>query len=75
MQSVNGAHFLNLTPLILSSYRFAVSSAPAPVIVMVPFTNMYSLLKSHKLDFNIEVSKLIWVLVLHVPRESSFILA
>ena len=42
MQSVNGAQFLNLTPLFLSSNRFAASSTPAPVIVIVPLTSMYA---------------------------------
>ena len=42
MQSVilthNGSQFLNITPLFISSTRFAASSAPAPVIVVVPLT-------------------------------------
>ena len=37
----NGAQFLNVTPLSLSSTRLAASLSPAPVIVMVPFTSMY----------------------------------
>ena len=40
MQSVNGAQFLNITPLFPSSNRFAVSSGPAPVIVVVPLTSI-----------------------------------
>ena len=36
MQLVNGAQFLNATPLFLSSARLAASSAPVPVIVIVP---------------------------------------
>ena len=42
MQSINGAQFLNITLLLLSSARFAASSAPAPVIVIVPLTCMYA---------------------------------
>ena len=42
MHLVNGAQFLNITPLFLSSNRFVASSFPAPVIVMVPFTSMYA---------------------------------
>ena len=41
MHLVNGAQFLNITPLFGSSNRFAVSSSPATVIVIVPFTSMY----------------------------------
>ena len=44
MQSVNGAQFLNITPIFLVSARFAASSAPAPVIVIVQLTCMYALL-------------------------------
>ena len=55
MHLVNGAQFLNVTPLSLSSARFAAisyaavlgesgfGSGPAfPVIVIVPFTSMYA---------------------------------
>ena len=42
MHSVNGAHFLNITPLFLSSNCFAASSSPAPVIIVVFFTSMYA---------------------------------
>ena len=42
MQSVNGAQFLNITPLFLSFNPFAASFAPAPVIVTVPLTSMYA---------------------------------
>ena len=54
MQSVNGAQFLNITPLFLLSARLAStncaaffgtsgsgSSPASPVIVMVPFTCIY----------------------------------
>ena len=40
MNSVNGAQFLNIIPLLLSSNRFAVSSDHTPVIFIVPLTNM-----------------------------------
>ena len=36
MHLVNGAQFLNIIPLFLSSNRFAAASFPAPVIVIVP---------------------------------------
>ena len=42
MHLVNGAHFLNITPLFLSSNRFAASSSAAPVIVIVSVTSMYA---------------------------------
>ena len=38
---VNGARFLNVTPLSLSSVRSAASLSPLPVIVVVPFTSIY----------------------------------
>ena len=38
---VNGAQFLNVTPLSLSSARSAAASAPSPVIVIVPLTSIY----------------------------------
>ena len=41
MHLVNEAQFLNITPLFLSSNRFAASLSPAPVIVIVPYTIMY----------------------------------
>ena len=41
MHIVNGAQFLNVTPLFLSSARPAAVSSPAPVIVTVSFTSMY----------------------------------
>ena len=43
MHLVNGAQFLNVTPLFLSSARLAAASSPAPVIFIVPFTSMYEL--------------------------------
>ena len=36
MQLVNGAQFLNATPLSLSSACLAAASAPLPLIVIVP---------------------------------------
>ena len=39
MHLVNGAQFLNVTPLSLSSACLA--SALAPAIVIVPFTSIY----------------------------------
>ena len=39
MHLVNGAQFLNVTPLSLSSARSA--AALSPVIVIVPLTSMY----------------------------------
>ena len=66
MQSVNGAQFLKITSVSLSSALFPASSVPAPVIVVVPLTSMYVSLQSHKLDFNVEVSNLIRLLVLYV---------
>ena len=41
MHLVNGAKFLNVTPLFLSSARLAAAPSPAPVTVIVPFTSMY----------------------------------
>ena len=55
MQSVNVPQFLNITPLFLTSNRFAASSVPASVIVIVPLTSLYASLKPAKLDLNIEV--------------------
>ena len=42
MKLVKCAQLLNITHLFLSSNRFAASSAPAPVIVIVPLTSMYA---------------------------------
>ena len=38
---VNGAQFLNVIPLFLSSARLAAALSPAPVIVIVTFTSIY----------------------------------
>ena len=40
MHLVNGAQFLNITSLFISSTRFAASSFPERVIVIVPFASM-----------------------------------
>ena len=40
MQSINGAQFLNIITLFLSSLLFAASSAPGAVIVIVQLTIM-----------------------------------
>ena len=41
IQLVNGAQFLNITTLSLSSACLAAASAPAPVIVIFPLTRIY----------------------------------
>ena len=41
IQSVNGAQFLNNTPLFLSFNHVAALSAPAPGIVIVSLTSVY----------------------------------
>ena len=42
MQLVNGAQFLNATPLSFSSARLAAALSPAPVIVIFPLTRIYA---------------------------------
>ena len=42
LQKVNGAQFLNATPLSLSSACLAAKSAPAPVTVIFSLTRMYA---------------------------------
>ena len=74
MQSVNGAQFLNITPLSFSFARFAASLSLASVIVMVPLTCMYALLWLYKFDLITEVLILIWLLLSYVLPDSSFIL-
>ena len=44
IQLVNSVQFLNITFLSLLSSYLAAASAPTPVIVMVPLTNMHALL-------------------------------
>ena len=41
MQLVNGAQFLNATPLSLSSACLDAASSPALVIVIFPLTKIY----------------------------------
>ena len=41
MHLVNGAQFLNATPLSLSSACLASALAAAPVIIIVAFTSIY----------------------------------
>ena len=59
IQLMNGAQFLNATPLSLSSACPASASSLAPEIVIFPLTRIYTSLYSHKLDFNIAVLNLI----------------
>ena len=42
MQSVNGAQFLNITPLFCLSNRFALSSSPALSFFTFPLTNTHA---------------------------------
>ena len=42
MHLVNGAQFLNITPLFLSSACLAAASSPARVVVTVTLTSMYA---------------------------------
>ena len=39
---MNGAQYLNATPLSLSSACLAAASSPGPVIAMFPLTNIYA---------------------------------
>ena len=41
-QSVNGAQFVNITPLFLSSTCLAAASVPAPVLVILHLTSIYT---------------------------------
>ena len=59
MHLVNGAQFLNVTPLFLSSVCLAAALSPAPVIVIAHFTSMYESASSHRFDFSIVVLNLI----------------
>ena len=81
MHLVNGAQFLNVTLLFLSSACLAVnncasvlpSAGPAsPVIVIVPLTSIYASVQPHKLDLSIVVLNVISLLV-YVSFDSSFI--
>ena len=73
MQSVNGAQFLNITSFIVL-FEPATAAAVFGTII-VPLTCVYTSLQSHKRDFNIVALNLVWLLVLYVLRESSFISA
>ena len=42
IQLIEEAQFLNDTPLPYSSARLATSSAPLPLIVIVPLTRIYA---------------------------------
>ena len=42
MQLIKRAQFLNATPLSLSSAHLAASSAPLPLITVVPLTRIYA---------------------------------
>ena len=66
IQSVNGAQFLNITPLFLSSNRF--------LHYLVCSSNCYSsTYKYVKVNLKIKALNLIWVMVLYVPSDSAFI--
>ena len=50
------------------------AAAPAAAVFQtVIFPCIYASLEPHTLDLNIEVLNLIWLLVLYVPRDLSFI--
>ena len=70
MQSVNVAQVLNITSLSILCPCLTTASAYLWAIVMVPLIDKYALVWSQKLDFNIVVSNVIWLLVLYVPRAS-----
>ena len=58
MQSVNGTQFLNTTSL----HHYLVLLVLVLVkIDVVPLTSIHALLKSHKLDLNIEVLNSVWL--------------
>ena len=42
LQLADGAQFLTIMPLFLSSACLAVASSPAQVIVILPLTSMYA---------------------------------
>ena len=65
VQSVNRTQFLNYWQLHLWLSCFLTDA--------IPLASMFGSLQSHKFEFNIEVLNMIWLLVLYVPRESSFI--
>ena len=69
MQSVNGAQFLNTTSLH-TLYELSPACCATDI---VPLTTIYASLKSHKLDFNIEILNSILLSLLNVPHVLSFI--
>ena len=71
MQSVNEAQFLSNT--FLSALFGAAAAVFVLGTIIVPLKFMHTSLELHKLDSKIEVLNLIWLLVLYVSRESSFI--
>ena len=69
IQSVNGTQFLSINFLLA---LFGLSPARTAIDI-APLTITYASLESHKTDLKIKVLSLIGLLVLYVPRESSFI--
>ena len=69
LQLINGAQFLNITPLFPSSYCLFAAVSPASVIFVLPLTSIYASLQSHKLDFSIAVLNLMSLLVLYTPLD------
>ena len=68
VQSVNGVQFFNITFLFVLFTSAVVVKVLTTVIV--PSTSMYASLQSQKLELNIAVSNLIWLLVFWVPHDS-----
>ena len=64
MKPVKDRQFLNIT--YLSSLFGATAATAMFETVIAPLTSMYASLKLHKLDFNIEVLNLFWLLLLYV---------
>ena len=60
LQLINGAQFLNIRFLLLSSTCLAATSFLVPVIVIYSVTNIYASPQSHKLDFSIVVLSHNW---------------
>ena len=71
MQSVNAAELLNNSSLSLS-FGFTAGDGTGGIDIVL-LKSIFASLKSHKLNFNIAVFHLIWISVLHVSREPSFI--
>ena len=70
MQLIRGAQSLNNVCLFILSICLPASVASAPTTVMFPLTSIYASLQSYKPEFSIEFLNLIWLLMLHIPRES-----